>query len=203
MRTLFLAGILCGAVFAQATNTSATPGVMSQWDVTALLSALEKGAGQLGPVMDQMKPDQWTAAGAPQTYALQWRSARKEVQYLLGSAQGLNQQPERLTLALDTLFRMQTLDRTLESLVQGTRKYQSPTLAATMQARLDEASANRDKLRQYVVELAAQREHEYQVMDSEAQRCRGTLAASGTAQRRKARKTAALPSAASPSSEQK
>jgi hypothetical protein len=199
MRTLFLAGILCGAVFAQATNTSATPGVMSQWDVTALLSSLEKGASQLVPVIDQMKPDQWTAAGAPQTYAQQWKSARKEVQYLLGSAQGLNQQPERLTLALDTLFRMQTLDRTLESLVQGARKYQSPTLAATMQARLDEASANRDKLRQYVVELAAQREHEFQVMDSEAQRCRGTLAASGSAQRRKtARKTAA-----SPSSEQK
>lgn len=187
MRTLLLAGILCGAVFAQATNTAATAGVMSEWDVTALLNALEKGAGQLGPIMDQMKPDQWTGAGASPTYALQWKSARRDVGYLLTSAQGLNQQPERLTLALDTLFRMQALDRALESLIQGARKYQSPALAATLQARLDEASANRDKLRQYVVQLAAQREHEYQVMDSEAQRCRGVLAAagSGSAQRRK------------------
>jgi len=202
MRTLFLAGVLCATVFAQARNTSASAGVMSEWDVTALLSALEKGATQMGPIMDQMKPDQWTAAGASPTYAQQWTSARRDVRYLVASAQGLNQQPERLTLALDTLFRMQALNRVLESLVEGARKYQSPTLASTLQARLDEASANRDKLREYVVELAAQREHEYQVMDSEAQRCRGILAGagSGSAQRRR---TARKSASSTDSSEQK
>jgi len=190
---LFLAGILCAVAFAQVTNTSSNVGVMSEWDVTALLSSLEKGASQFGPIMDQMKPDQWTAAGASPTYAQQWTSARRDVRYLLASAQGLNQQPERLTLALDTLFRMQGLNRVLESLAEGARRYQSPALAAKLLARLDEASANRDKLRQYVVELAAQREHEYQVMDSEAQRCRGILAGagsgSGSAQRRRTRKS--------------
>jgi hypothetical protein len=38
-----------------------------------------------------------------------------------------------------------------------------------------ENSANRDKLRQYITDLAATKEQEFEVADREAQRCRGTL----------------------------
>jgi len=184
MRTLFLAIALCAAASAQ-TNSA---GVMSEWDVSTLLTNLEKGANQLGSALDQMKPDQWSRAGAPQGYLTQWNIARNEVQYLLGSAKALNHDPERLSMALDALFRMDALDRTLSSLVDATRKYQSRPLADQLQARIGDTTIARDKLRQYVYELAKQKEHEYQVMDSEAQRCRASLAGaarSGTAQRRK------------------
>ncbi len=179
MRVRFVAAILSSALYAQT-------GVMSEWDVRAMLTGLEKDAQQLAPPLEQMRPDAWTAAGASPTYVTQWKAARNEVQYLLGSAQALNREPERLTLALDALFRLQALDRTLQSLVTATRKYQSAPLADGLQAKIGQSTVNRDKLRQYVTELAAQKEHEYQVMDSEAQRCRSALAGARTpaAQRR-------------------
>jgi hypothetical protein len=185
MRTLFLAMVLCAAAYSQAAN--AISGVTSEWDVRAMLTNLEAQARGLGPALDQMKPDMWTAKGASPTYAVQWKTAKNEVEYLVGSSQALTKDPERLTFALDTLFRMQALDRTLASLVQAMRKYQNAALADALQTRLGESSVSRDKLRLYVMDLARQKEHEYVVMDSEAQRCRGSLAGarSGTVQRRK------------------
>ena len=61
------------------------------------------------------------------------------------------------------------------SVVEGVRKYQNPALANLMQGVLGENSANRDRLRQYVQDLAAQKEQEFAVADKEAQRCRATL----------------------------
>ena len=40
---------------------------------------------------------------------------------------------------------------------------------------LAENSSNRDKLRQYITDLAVTKEQEFQIVDKEAQRCRGVL----------------------------
>jgi hypothetical protein len=40
---------------------------------------------------------------------------------------------------------------------------------------LGENANNRDKLRQYITDLAADKEEEFQVVDKEAQRCRGQV----------------------------
>ena len=58
-------------------------------------------------------------------------------------------------------------------LVEGARKHQSPALADQMQTVISENSTNRDQLRQYMQDLAAQKEQEFKIADSEAQRCRG------------------------------
>src|SRR5581483_4407488 len=140
MRTLLVALVACIAASAQTTaaaySQSAAAGVMSQWDVQTLLTNLEAQRKQLGPAFDRMGPDMWATNGAPQTYAVQWKAAKNEAEYLVGSAQALTKEPERLTLALDTLFRMQALDRTFGSLVEAVRKYQNPQLADTLAARV-------------------------------------------------------------------
>jgi hypothetical protein len=65
----------------------------------------------------------------------------------------------------------------LGSLGDGIRKYQDPALAQTLVSLSAENGANRNRFRDYIVNLAAQREQECEVMDREAQRCRGVLAA--------------------------
>src|SRR5262249_9401267 len=117
----------------------------------------------------------WKAKGAPETYVVQWQSAQTELKYLLGSAEALSKQPDRVPLAFDAYIRMQAMERTLGSLIEGIRKYQSPSLADQAQAVVNENSVNRDRLRQYIMDLAVDKEHEYQVMDREAQRCRGII----------------------------
>ena len=150
-------------------------GVSSEWDIRKLLESLDLEALHLKPVVDKVKPEAWVAKGAPSAYVTQWKTAQAELRYLLSSSEALSRQPEKLTLVLDTYFRMQAMESTVGSVVEGVRKYQNPALANLMQGVLGENSANRDRLRQYVQDLAAQKEQEFQVADREAQRCRDTL----------------------------
>ncbi len=150
-------------------------GVSSEWDVRKLLDSLDLEAQHLKPIVDQVKPESWVSKGAPSAYVTQWKTAQAELRYLLSSSEALSRQPEKLTLALDTYFRMQAMESTVGSVVEGVRKYQNPALANLMQSVVGENSANRDRLRQYVQDLAAQKEQEFQVADREAQRCRDKL----------------------------
>jgi hypothetical protein len=108
----FLA-LLLFAAFALAQNPvprdSAQAGVVADWDVTPTVDALSAQAKRLKPILDQLTPQEWVSKGAPQTYVTQWKGAEDELGYLVDSANALKKQPERLTLALDTYFRLQGL----------------------------------------------------------------------------------------------
>jgi hypothetical protein len=158
-----------------ATDTSATPGVASEWDARKLIEALNTQAQHLKPIVDQVRPAEWQSKGASETYVAQWNTAQAQLKYLISSSDAFARQPERLPLGLDIYFRMQSVDSTLGSLTEGVRKYQNPALASIMQSVIAENSTNRDRLRQYLEDLAVQKEQEFQVADHEAQRCRAAL----------------------------
>jgi len=171
MRILCVAALCCASVFGQTPSS----GVSSEWDVREMLASLQARARQLGPILDQLKPADWVRNGAPAEYTTQWTTAKHELGYLQTSADTLARAPEKLAAALDTLFRMQALNSTLGSVIDGTRKYQNPAIADLLQAIAGENDHNRDRLQQYVIDLAAEKEHELQVMDAEAQRCRSSI----------------------------
>ena len=150
-------------------------GVASEWDARKLIDALSTQAQHLKPIMDQVQPAEWVSKGAPDAYVAQWNSTQSQIKYLIGSSEAFSRQPERLTLGLETYFRMQSVESALGSLTEGVRKYQNPALASIMQSVIAENSANRDKLRQYLQDLAKQKEDEFQVADREAQRCRAAM----------------------------
>ncbi len=149
--------------------------VSNEWDISQTLDALSSQAKRLKPILDQLTPQEWVAKGAPQTYVSQWKGAQDELGYLVGSAQALAKEPERLTVALDTYFRLQSLELRLNSLVDGVRNYQNPAVGDLLIGVLAENSSNRDKLRQYITDLAGTKEKEFEVADKEAQRCRGIM----------------------------
>jgi hypothetical protein len=156
---------------AQATDQ----GVASEWDIRKLLDALSQQAEHLKPIIDQVQPAEWQSKGASATYLAQWDAAQAQLKFLLASTDAFSRQPERLPLGLDAYFRMQAMESTLGSLVEGVRKYQNPALASVMQTVVAENSTNRDRLRQYLQDLATQKEQEFEVADREAQRCRAAL----------------------------
>ena len=67
------------------------------------------------------------------------------------------------------------LDATLRSLEEGIRKYQTPNLAGTLASLAAAGGSNRERLRLYMVNLAAERDQQWALMDREAQRCRALL----------------------------
>ena len=169
--------LTCLVFFAALTYAQSPPssGVAPEWDIRKLLDSLDLQTQHVKPIIDQVKPETWLAKGAPKAYVTQWTTAQAELKYLLSSSDALSKQPERLPLALETYFRMQALESTLSSVTEGIRKYQNPALADLMQSVVSENSSNADKLRQYVQDLAAQKEEEFRIADREAQRCRESV----------------------------
>jgi len=149
--------------------------VASEWDARKIIDALNTQAQHLKPLMDQIQPAGWVSKGASETYIAQWNTAQAQLKYVIASSDAFSRQPERLQLGLDTYFRMEAVESALGSLTEGVRKYQNPALASIMQSVIAENSTNRDRLRQYLEDLATQKEDEFQVADREAQRCRAAL----------------------------
>jgi len=168
--------LLCFLLLACSTWARAqSGGVSTEWDARKMLDVLTLQMQHFKSVMERVKPDGWVANGAPATYVTQWRTAQTEMGYLLGSIDGLAKQPERLPLALDAYFRMQAMESTFGSVVEAVRKYQNPAIADLLQAAANENGTNRDRLRQYLQDLATQKEQEFRVADQEAQRCRAEM----------------------------
>ena len=150
-------------------------GVSAPWDISQTLTSLAAQSQRLLPILEQLTPEKWEAKGAPAAYTAQWRSARSEVSYLLAASEAMKKQPEKLTLGLETLFRLQSVEAQVNSLIEGVRRYQNPAVGDLLVSVVSANSANRDQLRQYITDLAQTKEEEFQVVDREAQRCRGTL----------------------------
>jgi hypothetical protein len=150
-------------------------GMQNEWDIHKTLDAIALHADRLAPFVEQIHPENWIAAGAPQTYVAQAKTCRNEAKGVAAAARDLSRGPEKLTGALQLLFRIRTFETLLGSLGEGVRKYQNPPMAEMLNSALAENSGNLDRLQQYILELATAREQEFRVADQEAQRCRQSL----------------------------
>jgi hypothetical protein len=177
MRSILLCALCAGGLFAQ------SGGIPPEWEVQKQMAGLAGHVQRFKPLLEQVNAEEWVKKGAPEAYVEQVKRTRAEIDYLTGSTTELAAHPEKLTTALDTLFRLQSVEAMLRSVTAGVRKYQNPAVADLLQGLMTDLSADRDKLRQYVVDLAADHEQQYKVMDREAQRCRATLSRQPAARR--------------------
>ena len=150
-------------------------GLETEWDIGAVLGEMSAHAGRLAPMLDKIDVKSWIAKGASETYQAQWQSSKDQNKAIANGAKALSQNPERLSAGLELFFRLEGLETMLGSLEEGIRQYQTPALAQELAGLEAENGVNRGRLQRYIVDLAAQREQEYTVMDREAQRCRGMV----------------------------
>jgi hypothetical protein len=152
------------------------PGLETEWDVAVILGEMGAHAGRLLDALNRVDVRAWEAKGASETYAAQLESSKQQAKAFEDGARALAADPDKLADALVLLFRIEGLDTMLGSLEQGIRTYQSPADAQALARLAAENGTNRERFRKYIVELAADREKQFAVMDSEAQRCRAALA---------------------------
>jgi hypothetical protein len=179
LKTVRLSVFLCAvAAYAQAPSPKQPAvGLEPAWDMAVVLQEISAHAGRLLPVLNQLDAPGWVAKGASDTYVSQLESSRQQTRAVADEAAALARNPEKLSGALQLFFRMEAQETMLNSLEQGARKYQGQQIAQSLGALFGEGGANRERLRAYIVNLAAEREHQFEVMDREAQRCRATLMA--------------------------
>lgn len=171
----FLSVCLFGAAAISQPASAQSAGVTAEWTVRKQIAALAEHIQKLNPILDQIKPAEWVAKGAPDAYASQLKSVRDQLKYLSYSTQRLTEDPGKLTAALDAFFRIESVNAMLRSIADGVRRYQNPALAELLQGAVADGAGDREQLRQYIVDLAADREAEFKVIDAEAQRCRTAL----------------------------
>lgn len=179
----------CAGAFSARTQSPATPqqpaGLESDWEIAAVLQEISAHATRVLPLLDRADAGKWAAKGAPDAYVAQLQSSKEQAHALADTAKALAGNPETLSSELQVLLREQGLETLLGSVAEAMRKYQNAAAAQELVALAAESGADRDRLEQYVVNLAAEREKEYRVMDQEAQRCRALVLAPATPAKKK------------------
>ena len=169
-RALILAGALAMCASAQ------EKGIEPAWDIRPVLKEIAARAQRLVPALEKIDVKGMVDNGAPETYAAQIASSKAQAKALAADALALANAPEKFSADLEAFFRLLSLERSVASIQEGLRKYWNPALADLLNKEMAGNGANRERFQQYIVELAAEREQEYTIMDHEAQRCRGILA---------------------------
>ena len=179
MRLTFLLCAAAALIQAQSSHAQSSPpaGLEPQWDIAIVLEEIAANAARLLPALDKMDAASWVARGASETYVAQWQSSKEQTRAIADGARALAKNPERLSGALELFFRIEGLERMLGSIGEGARKYQGAQTAQTVAALYAEGGAKRERFRRYMINLSVEREHQFEVMDKEAQRCRATLMA--------------------------
>lgn len=154
-------------------------GLPPSWDVKPKAEKVVEEVGRLRPLIERLQPATWVAAGAPAAYEKQWRDCLEGIGHVQDAATRLASQPEKLSIALETLVRLEALLEHANSLTQGVRRYQNPAVSEILESEMSAAGASRGWLRQYTMDLAQQREKELTSAEQEAQRCRGQLVRPG------------------------
>jgi hypothetical protein len=159
--------------------TAGPQGVAPGWDLKPNAEKIGADVERLRPLIGRLDPVKWTEAGAPKAYEKQWRDCLDGIGHVQNAAHRLAERPDRLSLAAETLVRLEALIEHALSLSQAVRRYQNPAIAEVLESEISAAGASRQWLRQHVMELSATREQELETAEKEAQRCRTEIVRPG------------------------
>ena len=128
------------------------------------------------PLLQQIKPQQWSdQKGAPTTYILQWQTAQGQLNDVIATTKLLAQKTESLSSALDVYFRLEALETTERALGEGAQRYDTRAVSDQLNALIAHNFDSRQRMRDYLRDLAATTEQNFKIADGEAQRCRGMI----------------------------
>src|SRR6059058_2231602 len=89
----------------------------------ALYGRIVKWGERLEPMLAQIKPQDWVAKGASETYSKQAAAASAQLRAVEQEMSTLQSRPDTLQDGMKALFRVQAFNRTLSSVLAGLRKY--------------------------------------------------------------------------------
>lgn len=174
---LSIAGIGYGFQQAPSPQPAAVQtGLETPWDVRKIVADLKRDNQQFRPLLASMDPQQWfKLKDAPSTYIIQWQTAQRQLSDVEITTNLLSQKTDSLALALDTYFRLEALEVTTRSLDEGAQKYADRASADKLGALIAHNFNSRERLRDYLRDLASSTMQNFKIADEEAQRCRGII----------------------------
>ena len=151
-------------------------GLETPWDARQIVSNVQQETEELQPLLARMNPQDWvTSKGAPTTYIAQWQSAQQQLKNVSVVSRLFSKKTDSLSTGLDVYFRLEALEVVERSLEEGARQYDSRAVADKLSTLIARNFDGRQRLRQYLQDLAVSIEQDFKIADEEAQRCRGNL----------------------------
>jgi len=181
MKAALLSILLCAFCAQPSWTQQGTPampavGLETPWSVQKIIADLQNDTNQLQPLLQQINPQQWSdQKGAPTTYIVQWQTAHQQLNDIITTTKLFAQKTESLSTALDVYFRLEALEITERALGEGVQKYDTRANSDKLNALIARNFDNRQRLRDYLRDLAATTEQNFKIADGEAQRCRGMI----------------------------
>lgn len=148
----------------------------TEQDVIQILNGISQHLARLEPMLQQVRAKTWEEKGAPETYNIQYQAAQSQIKNIQVELSALATHSDNLQDGMKELFKVQAFHRSLTSVMEGLRKYQNPALADLISAVAAEDQTYQDKLQYYLIQLATDKDAQYQLVDKEAQRCRAAIA---------------------------
>lgn len=161
--------------FLSALALAAQGGLTTEWNIQQTLKELSAHSRRMLPVLAEVKPEEWLQKGAPETYVQQSNALRAELAYAAQAADEIASRPDSMGKGIELYLRLDAAETMLNSLIKGIRTYQNPALADLVESVALEGDTARSRYRNYLIELANNKEAEFKIADQEAQRCRTQL----------------------------
>lgn len=164
-------------------------GLQNAWDVRKTIADLKSETDKMQPFLLHLDPQAWyDKKGAPTTYIVQWQAAQQQLKDVIVVANAFAQKTESLPQGLDVYFRLEALESTERALAEGVQQFDTRANADKFNAMIAHSFSSRERIREYLRELATSTDENFKIADREAQRCRGQLAQPSTALRGKTRR---------------
>jgi hypothetical protein len=170
--------LLCGQSSWAQQTTPAIPvaGLETPWSVQKIIADLQRDSMQLQPLLQQISPQRWSdQKGAPTTYIVQWQTAQQQLNDVITMTKLFAQKTESLSAALDVYFRLEALETTERALGEGAQRYDTRAISDKLNTLIAHNFGSRQRLRDYLRDLATTTEQNFKIADGEAQRCRGMI----------------------------
>jgi Asp-tRNA(Asn)/Glu-tRNA(Gln) amidotransferase B subunit len=175
MRLLLATLLFSCAAFSQQQSPQAAAPRMTDQQIQSIFTGISKHTARIEPMIQQLHPAEWVEKGAPATYVAQWNSTIEQLNAIQTEMSALAQRPDQLIELMKALFRVQASQKVVASLMEGLRRYQNPALAELIESVAAEDQSSLDNFERYIVELANDRQQQFDVFEHEAERCRSTL----------------------------
>jgi hypothetical protein len=164
---VLMQGLLCLPAAAQ--------GMLPRWEVEAMAKSLEEYVAGLQQLLEQVRPKEWAEKGASVGYVEQYDQLRTEISNVSLSAQNLGRNPEKISIVVDTFLWLDRSGSMLQSITDGVERYQNAALASLLRSAIARGQGAQEKLKEYMRDLAVDREAQLEIANGEAQRCRENL----------------------------
>lgn len=147
-------------------------GIPAEWNARQQLDELKSRFEAISPELSKIDLNRWRSEGVAVAYLSQFESIQTQLKSLTLAIADLRQSPEKLAIALEIFLRFDSLDSMQRSVMEAVRKYETQALADLIESKFVDTAVARNQFRSYMLDLAANRDRELDVLVQEAQRCR-------------------------------